>query len=186
MKCQDGRFWKEKTMKSNSAITLLKGVSMKSAKWIFTASVPFLVFGNLLSAQVTAQKAHPKHDRYKLIDLGTLGGPVSYESGEGNQILNDSGVIASAADTSIPDPNAPDFCFNPECFVTHATQWKNGTLTDLGAIPGNNSSAAFSINAQGWSAGLSQNGLIDPLTGMPEWRAAFWADDVIHELGTLG
>jgi probable HAF family extracellular repeat protein len=136
-----------------------------------------------LTAQNDAARHH--HPRYKLIDLGTLGGPVSYESGEGNQFLNDSGVIASTADTNIPDPNAPDFCFL-DCFVTHAVRWKNGTLTDLGAIPGNNSSQALSINTQGWSAGLSQNGLIDPLTDMPEWRATFWQGDAIHDLGTLG
>jgi uncharacterized membrane protein len=64
--------------------------------------------------------------------------------------------------------------------------WKNGTLTDLGAVPGTNSSAAQAINAQGWSAGYSQNGLIDSVTGMPEWRAVFWKGNVLHQLGTLG
>ena len=65
-----------------------------------------------------------KHHQYRFIDLGTLGGSVSYESpnGEGNQILKDSGVIAFSADTSLPDPHAPDFCFSPECFVTHAVR----------------------------------------------------------------
>ena len=55
-----------------------------------------------LPAQLAAQ-----HTRYKFIDLGTLGGPVSYESvngPEGFQVLTDSGVIAGSADTSIPDP----------------------------------------------------------------------------------
>ncbi len=139
-----------------------------------------------LPVQLAAQ-----HTRYKLIDLGTLGGPVSYESvnGEGNQILNDSGVIASSADTSIPDPNAPDFCFNfhPDgCFVTHAIRWKHGILTDLGALPGVNSSAAGAINARGWSTGQSQNGLFDPVLGFPEIRAVLWKSHEIVDLGTLG
>ncbi|MGA7317748.1 MAG: hypothetical protein WBX22_27710 [Silvibacterium sp.] len=147
------------------------------------ALVYLVAISTTLTAQDSAAERH--HPRYKLIDLGTLGGPVGYEPGEGVLFLNNSGVIAAAADTSIPDPNAPDRCFL-DCFVTHAVRWKNGTLTDLGAIPENNSSQALSINAQGWSAGLSQNGLIDPLTGMPEWRAAFWRSNVIHALGTLG
>jgi len=137
-----------------------------------------------LSAQLAAQQT-----RYKLIDLGTLGGPVSYESvngPEGFQVLTDSGVIAGSADTSIPDPTAPDFCFTPNCFVTHATRWKNGTLTDLGALLPNYGSAAGAINARGWITGQSQNGVIDPLLGVPETRAVLWTEDEIIDLGTLG
>ena len=136
-----------------------------------------------LPAQLAAQ-----HTRYKLIDLGTLGGPASYESvnGEGNQILNNSGVIASSADTSIPDPTAPDFCYTPNCFVTHAIRWKNGTLTDLGALLPNYGSAAGAINARGWITGQSQNGVIDPVTGLPETRAVLWKENEIIDLGTLG
>ena len=148
-----------------------------------------LAFENLAGTQ----QAGPSiaHAKYKLIDLGTLGGPASYESpnGESNQILNDSGVIAFSADTSIPDPNAPDFCFNfhPDgCFVTHATRWKHGVLTDLGALRGLNSSTAGAINDRGWSVGFSQNGLFDPLIGVPVTTATFWKRDVIHDIGTLG
>ncbi len=144
-----------------------------------------------LFAALAVRGSAAQHTRYKLIDLGTLGGPVSYESvnGEGNQILNDSGVIASSADTSTPDPNGPDFCFNPHpdgCFITHAIRWKAGILTDLGALPGVNSSAAGAINARGWSTGQSQNGITDPVTGGPEIRAVLWKKNEIIDLGTLG
>ncbi len=63
---------------------------------------------------------------------------------------------------------------------------KNGTLTDLGALPGVNGSAAFAINSQGLSAGISQNGLIDSVTGIPQTRAVFWKGQTLHQLGTLG
>jgi probable HAF family extracellular repeat protein len=167
---------------------------MKSSKLarIFTASVLLFAITNLLSnAQNVPLRRRPEHSRYKIVDLGTLGGPASYESpnGEGNQILNDSGVIAFSADTTIPDPNAPDFCFNfhPDgCFVTHATRWNHGVLTDLGAIPGINSSTAGAIAASGLSVGFSENGLFDPLGGFPESRAVFWKGDDLRDLGTLG
>lgn len=157
----------------------------------FTALVLVFAIGNVLSAQDATVGSRPRHRRYKFIDLGTLGGPVSYESvnGEGSRILNDSGVIASSADTSTPDPNAPDFCFNfhPDgCFVTHAIRWKHGILTDLGALPGVNSSAAGAINARGWSTGQSENGLFDPVLGFPEIRAVLWKSHEIVDLGTLG
>jgi len=58
--------------------------------------------------------------------------------------------------------------------------------TDLGALPGINNSAAGSINARGWIAGQSGNGLIDPLLGIPEGRAVLWKNGQIMDLGTLG
>jgi hypothetical protein len=129
-----------------------------------------------------------QHTRYKLLDLGTLGGPHSYGSvnGEGFQLLNNSGVVASFADLALPDPYAPFFCGNPDCFQAHAFQWKDGVMTDLGALPVNNNSAAGSINARGWITGQSQNGLIDPVSGFPESRAVLWKQDQVIDLGTLG
>ena len=118
-----------------------------------------------IPAQLAAQD-----DRYKLVDIGTLGGPTGYESvnGPGIQILNNAGIVSSFADTSARDPriSTPKFCYNPDCFLSHAFRWKNGVLSDLGALPGVNSSAAGAINARGWSVGQSQNGLI-LLTGFP-------------------
>jgi probable HAF family extracellular repeat protein len=165
---------------------------MKSTKLarIFTASVLIAIFGNLLRAQETAQKYHPKPkpNRYTFVDLGTLGGPVTY--GTDDQIhvhlLNDSGVVSASSDTSIPDPNGPDFCWNLDCFLSHAFRWKDGVMTDLGALPGTNVSEGGGINSHGWSVGLSENGLIDPLLGARELRAILWKDGQILDLGTLG
>jgi probable HAF family extracellular repeat protein len=142
-----------------------------------------------LTAQEQQQQEQKKeHTRYKFIDLGTLGGPTNYLSinGGGLPILNDAGIVSSSADTSIPDPNAPNLCFNPGCFLTHAYRWQDGVLTDLGALPGVNSSAAGAINARGWSVRHSQNGEIDPLSGFPETRAVLWNERQIVDLGTLG
>jgi len=140
-----------------------------------------------LAAQ-DAQANQTKHHHYQLIDLGTLGGPTAYKSvnAPGYQIINNAGVIAFAADTPMQDPFAPN-CYVADCFVSHAIRWKNGAVTDLGALPGEgNGSQSGAINARGWIAGQSENGAIDPVTGLPEWRATFWKDDQITDLGTFG
>src|SRR5262249_19263231 len=59
-------------------------------------------------------------------------------------------------------------------------------LTDLGALAEGVSSFAVSLNAIGNIAGLSQNGLIDPLTGTPEQYAVLWQNGQIINLGALG
>ncbi len=130
-------------------------------------------------------QAH-RHTQYKLIDLGTLGGPISYGSvnGGGFRLLNDSGTVASYADLAVPDPNASFFCY-ADCFQAHAFQWKNGVITDLGALPENNNSAAGSINSRGWATGQSQSSTIDPVLGFPEFRAVLWKHGQIIDLGTL-
>lgn len=138
---------------------------------------------------LAAQDAHTtKHHHYKLIDIGTFGGPTAYGSinGFGAQIINNSGVVSSFADTAMADPNTPNFCFNPDCFLSHAFHWQDGALKDIGALPGVNSSASGPINERGWSVGQSQNGVMIPLLGTPEIRATLWKDDRIVDLGTLG
>ena len=136
-----------------------------------------------LPLSLTAQNT-----RYKLIDLGTFGGPNSFFAGTfpPAEVVNNAGTAIGTADTSIPDPFFP-FCFNPDCFVSHAFKWQNGTLTDLGVLPGGSSSDADYISASGRITGFSQNGLIDPLTGFPEVRAVVWTKDgQIVDLGTFG
>jgi probable HAF family extracellular repeat protein len=125
-----------------------------------------------------------EHSRYKLIDLGTFGGPGSGFT-RFAKILNNKGTVIGGADTANPDPFDPN-CFDPSCFVQHAFRWQTGVLTDLGVLPGGASSFALFINEAGQTVGVSQNGLIDPLTGIPEAVAVLWKGGEIINLGTLG
>jgi probable HAF family extracellular repeat protein len=136
-----------------------------------------------LPAQLTAQ-----HTRYKLIDIGTLGGPSAGGQGNGNgtsQFLTGSGTVVGGSDTSIPDPNAPN-CGGVDCFLSHAFRWQRGVLADLGTLPGGNFSGANWIDARGWIAGYSQTAEIDPVAGFPAGHAVLWKDSKIIDLGTLG
>jgi probable HAF family extracellular repeat protein len=155
---------------------------MKSKTLTFAISIL------LLAELATPFLSAAQNARYRLINLGTLGGPTNYPSVNrpGYQILSNSGMVAIGADTSTPDPFFPN-CFNPDCFVSHAALWKNGVLADLGALPGNgNSSGSGAINARGWIAGQSNNGEIDPTSGLPETRATLWTLNGIVDLGTFG
>jgi probable HAF family extracellular repeat protein len=137
-----------------------------------------------LPGQLAAQ-----HTRYKLIEIGTFGGPASYLGdpgvGPGVLHLNNRGIIGHA-DTAFSDPNAPDNCDNPDCFLSHAFRWEDGVLTDLGTLPGGDRSQAISINARGWIAGGSKTGEFDPLTGGLQFHGVLWKDGEIIDLGTLG
>jgi probable HAF family extracellular repeat protein len=142
------------------------------------------------------QKQNGEHHRYKFVDIGTFGGPASYINnamalGSPNQI-NKRGTTVGAAATSIPSPPNNNFsiCGGPAGtlpFVFHAFKWEDGNVTDLGALPGaDNCSVATSINADGEIVGYSENGVVDPLTGIRQIRAVLWKDGEIKDLGTFG
>jgi len=133
--------------------------------------------------QVPLRSGYP---RYRLVDLGTLGGPNSGVWGASTQ-LNNRGEVIAQLGTPFADPYDPN-CLNFDCFVWHGVVGKtNGVVTDLGALPGVNSSAPVWITDNGLIAGLSENGLIDPLTDFPQLRAVLWNQDRrILDLGTLG
>src|SRR6266705_4522402 len=97
------------------------------------------------------------HIRYRVIDVGTLGGPNSslpgsFFEGIATESLSRAGTFAGQADTATHDPYAPN-CFNPDCLVSHAIQWRDGVLTDLGALHSTESLSS----AIRW---ISVNGLI--------------------------
>src|ERR1700758_4783081 len=104
-----------------------------------------LLFPASLIAQDDAHRE--PHHRYKLIDLGTFGGPISYGpiNGNGSRILNSAGTVSSFADLATPDPNAPDLCAVPDCLLAHASRWRHGRPIDLGALDERYFSAASSI-----------------------------------------
>ena len=139
--------------------------------------------------QVAAENNASKHHHYKLIDLGTFGGPTSGVNAEptGN-FINNSGAIVGGADTAVPTP-VPD-CYNPvlaaDCFIAHAFVWRGKGLQDLGTLPGGNFSFAEAINARGQVAGVSENDQIDPGGGYPEFHGVLWDGGKITDLGTLG
>lgn len=127
------------------------------------------------------QDHHKQHHHYKLIDLGTFGGPASQYSVPSSAALNNRGTATGVADTPTPDPN----CFF-DCFVDHAFVSKDGITTDLGTLPGGPSSFAYTVNRHGLIVGQSQIGSIDPLTGLQEVRGVLWRNGQIIDLGTLG
>ncbi len=140
-----------------------------------------------LTAQEAQQKSKTKYSRYHLIDLGTFGGPASYINIPDGYaaVLNNRGIVAGSADTSMADPY-PNFCFNPDCFVSRAFEADGAHLTDLGILPGGASSGANWITPSGLIAGVSENGRIDPLIpGFPELRAVIWDHGKIVDLGAL-
>jgi probable HAF family extracellular repeat protein len=88
------------------------------------------------------------------------------------------------ASTKTADPFSPN-CWG-DCFVDQALSFHNGTLTNLGALPGTNSSASFGSNDNGLIVGVSENGLIDPMTSYPEYHAVIWRNGALSDLGTFG
>jgi len=147
----------------------------------------FAILSTACSMLFPSELLAQNHHRYKLVDLGTLGGPISYGSadGDGGRLLNNAGVVSSYADTSLPDPFAPDFCFDADCLLAHGFRWRNGVMTDLGSLGNGSNSLAASINDQGWSFGGSQTGILDPAFGFPQNRATLWIGKRIIDLGVL-
>jgi len=124
--------------------------------------------------------------RYKLIDIGTFGGPASYFTDPGiggvSKVLNNQGMLAGKANTTTPDP----YCGLPNCFDAHVFRWDRGVLSDLGTLPGGTNSDIGGINARGWVVGGSEIADIDPFTNTPAFHATLWKGNQPVDLGTLG
>jgi probable HAF family extracellular repeat protein len=148
---------------------------------------------SLSTSRSGSKTNNAEHARYKVIDLGSLGGPQEYfnahylGSAYGTaRVLTDSAVAAGWADTRERDPYMK-YCFIFDCYVTHAFRWTHGDFDDLGALPSGESSSALFISPNGLITGNSQNGKLDPLlAGLPETHAVLWRQRTITDLGTLG
>jgi hypothetical protein len=103
------------------------------------------------------RSAKPPH--YKLIDLGSFGGPQAYipnflaYTGFQARVLDNRGVVIGEADTSLPEICGVFF----DCFVSHTFRAETGgEPTDLGALPGGGSSAPLWMSHNGLIAGVSK------------------------------
>lgn len=122
--------------------------------------------------------------RFIAIDVGTLGGPVSAPNDPGRSIT-ESGIVVGSADTAALDPFPGDpGCLSSPCHVNDAFQWRNGVMTDLGALHGY-SAGIFELNGAGVGVGYSETGKLDPLTGAPEAHAVISRHGRLVDLGTL-
>jgi len=135
----------------------------------------------------SAQSRTANHHHYKLEVMGTFGGPTGnfYDNFNNISVLNERGdASGGSADTTIPDPFSPNYQFS-NGVVTRAYLWKkDSSLTDLGALLGNVTSASSWLTDNDLVAGLSENGKIDPsVTDMPEMSAVLWRKGKIIDLG---
>jgi len=145
---------------------------MKSKTLMFATAMT-LFAALALPLQLAAQ-----HARYKLIDLGTLGGPNSATNGGPPSMINNRGVIAGMADTLTP-------CAYLGGVLSPAVRWENGVPANLGLLPGGCFSLPNSINGKGMIVGSGDIGVLDPVWG-PVIRADFRYKGQVIDLGTFG
>jgi probable HAF family extracellular repeat protein len=133
------------------------------------------------SARATAVKRYP----YTLVDTGTFGGPSSFLDGPGVP-LPSAGALLGQADMSTRDsdyPRCPLGC--SDRYIQHAAAWRNGRLSDLGALPGQNVSAIFEQNSRGVGVGFSEDGLADPFSREAASVAVTFEHGKVINLGAL-
>ena len=140
-----------------------------------------------LAPYAPAMAGQAKHYPYTFYEVGTLGGPQTYQEFPGTVLNNRSMVALFGSDIPALDPHAPDGCFNEDCHISHAAVWRDGHLIDLGAFSGGTSSGVGGMSPNGrYVAGLSTDGTLDPASQAQTFRAALFAHGGVTDLGTLG
>lgn len=150
-------------------------------------SMALLASITVLPFVVAAQAQNTPPTRYAVVNLGTLGGVL----GSFAHSINNKGWIAGVANLSGDTEE-------------HAALWRNGVVTDLGTLGGNNSSVDSPVkNNNGLIVGFGQTSTIDPLgenfctwTCTPSGGACSasnqscrgfrWRNGVMNSLETLG
>jgi hypothetical protein len=170
---------------ADSGRVIQKEENIMNKNLTLAINVVMLLVGLGIPVVLVAQD-HQKHSlHYKVIDTGSFGGPSSHLT-LGAHILNNNGTFTGYADTTEPDPYAPDECWDGNCLVAHAFRWRHGKLTELGVVDSGPNSESNWLSENGLIAGDSQNGLLDPLVGFWQIRGVLWRGNETIEVGTLG
>ena len=163
---------------------------MKSKIWTRIVALTLLAAlatsVQLAAQDNTKQHYHRHYHHYQINDVGTFGGPQSWQFDVGAArlgLLNNQGMLVGSADTLAVDP----YCFwSPDCYATDALQWQNGGKTDLGVLAGGIGSQVIWVSANGLMGGASDNGQQDPLhPAWPQVHAVLWEHGQMTDLGTL-
>lgn len=118
-----------------------------------------------------------------MTDLGTLGGPNSNSYFP----LNDQGEIGGLAETSNADPNGEDFCGFQTYLTCLPFIWRNGVMTPLPTLGGNNGNA-LEVNNRGQVAGVAENSTPDSTCAPPaflQYKPVIWDKGEVNELPTF-
>jgi probable HAF family extracellular repeat protein/YVTN family beta-propeller protein len=113
------------------------------------------------NANITQVDVTPSERHYAFVELGTLGGSISYAWG-----INAAGVIAGNSNLAGDQQS-------------HAFIYTQGVMTDLGTL-GGSFSTAMAINDRGWVTGHSS------VAGNTGTHAFLYRDGVMVDLGALG
>jgi probable HAF family extracellular repeat protein len=111
--------------------------------------------------------------RYKVVDLGTLGGTNSF-----GYYLNAKGHVVGESEFAIPSNGTPGAGASQTPPPKHAFLWRDGKMIDLGTLGGPNSTTV-AINDADHVAGTAD-------TADGKQHAFLWRDGVMKDLGTLG
>jgi probable HAF family extracellular repeat protein len=144
------------------------------------AAVTIFALSVVMAAQDSTTPSNPRHQTYQLIDLGTFGGPNSFFNGSAPPMLNNGGAAAGEADTSITCAYLPEAGLASPGF-----RWKDGVLTNIGAIGNGCFNLPNAMNSNEVIAGAADIGVIDPMFG-PLGHGYAWSKGQTFDVGTFG
>jgi probable HAF family extracellular repeat protein len=109
-----------------------------------------------------------------MLDLGTLPGGTRSEA----YAINERGQVVGRSTFAEETCSVPDGCWR-------AFLYENGSMTDMGVLPGHSQSAAFAINNRGQVVGIS--GGVSSTAHHPVfvWHAVLWDKGDIRDLGSV-
>ena len=122
------------------------------------------------------------------LDLGTLGGPNSWDNPFGGEI-NDRGEAVGYSETSVPDPNGEDFCGFGTNLTCRPFLWRDGHMNALPVLDGNNGQAT-AMNNRDQITGFAETTVSDTscpaFAPSPTVLPVLWEKDQPRPLPTVG